>query len=227
MPRSNVTGYQGNFLPSVALSIALGATESDAHNLAGFSLTGLILPPLFTGTALTFLVADSIDGFQAQAEIVFTGIPANGNTVVINGTTITFVTGTPSGNQVQIGASAALTAAALQTFLAASTDANLILSTYSTTDTVTTLTAVLHGTAGNSYTLTKVGANISVSAATFSGGGFRPLYDSANAAVAMTVAAGRCYAVDPANFQGVPFLKIKSGTTETAARTIIATLKGI
>lgn len=227
MPRPFVTGYQGFLNPGRAAIIAQGASESAAFNCGGMALTGIIMPPLFTGTALSFLVADSLAGFQSQAEIILTGNPANGNTVVINGTTVTFVTGTPTGNQVQIAGSAALTAAALQAFLEASTNANLILSTYEVSGAVVSITAVLPGTAGDSYTLTKVGANISVSGATFTGGGFRPLYDASNALVAMTVAAGRCYAVDPANFQGVPFMKIKSGSTEAADRTLLAVLKGL
>lgn len=109
-------------------------------------------------------------GAQAAATIELTGLPANGNTVVIQGTTVTFVSGTPSGNQVQIAGTAALTAAALQTFLAASADANLALMTYNTIGAITTMTARAYGVAGNSYTLTRVGANITVSGATFSGG---------------------------------------------------------
>lgn len=109
-------------------------------------------------------------GARASATIELTGNPANGNTIVIQGTTVTFVSGTPSGNQVQIAGSAALTAAALQTFLQASADANLALMTYNTIGAITTATARAYGVAGNSYTLTKVGANITVSGATFSGG---------------------------------------------------------
>lgn len=109
-------------------------------------------------------------GARASATIELTGNPANGNTVVIQGTTVTFVSGTPSGNQVQIGADAAATAAALQVFLAAAADVNLALMTYNTIGAITTLTARVYGVAGNSYTLTRVGANITVSGATFSGG---------------------------------------------------------
>lgn len=109
-------------------------------------------------------------GVQASGTITLTGNPANGNTVVIKGTTVTFVTGTPSGNQVLIGADAAATAAALQTFLAASADVNLAANVYNTIGAVTTITARAYGTAGNSYGLTKVGANITVSGATLSGG---------------------------------------------------------
>lgn len=47
------------------------------------------------------------------------GNPGNGQTITIAGTLITFVTGTPSGAQVKIGASLAATLAALAVYLAA------------------------------------------------------------------------------------------------------------
>ena len=62
----------------------------------------------------------------ATATATFSGNPANLDTLSIAGTTITFVTGAPSGLQVQIGATQAITIANLMTFLAASVDANLI-----------------------------------------------------------------------------------------------------
>lgn len=109
-------------------------------------------------------------GAQASGTITLSGQPSNGDTVTIKGTVVTFVTGTPSGNQVQIGGSTALTSAALQTFLAASADTNLAANTYNTISLVTTITARAYGTAGNSYGLLKSGANIAVSGATLSGG---------------------------------------------------------
>jgi len=109
-------------------------------------------------------------GARASATIELTANPANGNTVTIQGTTVTFVSGSPSGNQVQIGVDAAATALALQTFLAASADSNLALMTYNTIGAITTATARVYGTAGNAYTLAKVGSNITISGANFAGG---------------------------------------------------------
>lgn len=103
-------------------------------------------------------------GVQASGTITLSGQPTNGDTVVIDGTTVTFVTGTPSGNQVQISAvDDAHTSANLQTFLQNSSDENLSLMTYNTIGLVTTITSILYGTAGNAYTLTKSGSNIAVS----------------------------------------------------------------
>jgi len=58
-------------------------------------------------------------------------------------------------------------------------------------------------------------------------GTYTPLYDASNSAVSMTVAQGRAYAVDPANFQGIQFIKIVSNATEGSARTIICSTKGL
>lgn len=113
-------------------------------------------------------------GAQAQGTIELTGNPANGNTVTIKGTTVTFVSGTPTGNQVEIGADATATAAALQAFLQASADVNLSLMTYNTIGTITTITAKVFGTAGNAYGLSKVGANITVSGSGTLAGGTAP-----------------------------------------------------
>lgn len=109
-------------------------------------------------------------GVQAAGTITLSGQPSNGDTITFKGTTVTFVTGSPSGNQVQIAGSTALTSAALQTFLQASADVNLSAATYETLSLVTTITARVYGTAGNSYGLSKSGTNIAVSGANLSGG---------------------------------------------------------
>lgn len=109
-------------------------------------------------------------GVQASGTITLSGQPSNGDTVAIKGTTVTFVTGTPTGNQVQIGVDSAATAAALQAFLQASADANLAANTYGTIGLVTTITARAYGTAGNAYALAKSGTNLAVSGANLAGG---------------------------------------------------------
>ncbi len=45
-------------------------------------------------------------------------------------------------------------------------------------------------------------------------------------ALSYTVAQGTYCAIDPKDFHGVQFLKIKSGSAEGAARTLICSLKG-
>lgn len=109
-------------------------------------------------------------GVQASGTITLSGQPSPADTVTINGTVVTFVSGTPSGNQVQIGGDSTATALALQAFLQASADANLAACTYNTIGLITTITARAYGTAGNAYGLLKSGANIAVSGSTLAGG---------------------------------------------------------
>jgi len=110
-------------------------------------------------------------GVQAHGTITLSGQPSNGDTVTINSTVVTFVTGTPTGNQVQIGIDTAATSAALQLFLTNSANAGLAACTYNTISLVTTVTARAYGTGGNAFTLAKSGANIAVSGSgTLAGG---------------------------------------------------------
>lgn len=95
---------------------------------------------------------------------------ANNDAVTIAGTTVTLVTGTPGSNQVKIGADAAASAAALQAYLAESTDANLITCSYMVSGAVVYVVAKTAGAGGNSITLTKSGTKVTVSGATLSGG---------------------------------------------------------
>jgi hypothetical protein len=52
-----ISGYQGNFNPALAATIANGQQISSTIKLGGFSLVGVFLPAAFTGTALTFLAS--------------------------------------------------------------------------------------------------------------------------------------------------------------------------
>lgn len=58
-------------------------------------------------------------------------------------------------------------------------------------------------------------------------GTFVPVKDTTGAALSIVVAASGYYAVNPVNFQGLAFLKLKSGTAEGADRIITCSLKGI
>jgi hypothetical protein len=84
---------------------------------------------LYSGPA--YGTAYPVTGFtvyQNVSAITLTGNPVAGDTVTINGATITFVTSGATVNQVNIGASAAATATALTTVLNASTNAGIMLS---------------------------------------------------------------------------------------------------
>lgn len=59
------------------------------------------------------------------------------------------------------------------------------------------------------------------------GGTFVPLKSTTSGtALSYTVAQGTYAAIDPKDFYGVQFLKIKSGSAEGGARTLIVSLKG-
>jgi hypothetical protein len=56
-------------------------------------------------------------------------------------------------------------------------------------------------------------------------GTYVPVYNSAGP-VSYTVAQGRYYAIDPKDFYGIRFLKIKSGSSEGGARSLVLSMKG-
>ncbi len=93
------------------------------------------------------------------------------DTLTIQGTAITFVAASPTGNQVLVGATKELTAASLLAFLSASLDVNLVLLSYALSGAVVTVTSKLPGVAGNSYTLATTSSAITVSGAVLTGGG--------------------------------------------------------
>jgi len=147
-------------------------TTFSANNQANIAVYVLELGTAGTRASGTVsFTGNASPGVQASNTItIAAGNVSPADTVTIQGTLITFVSGTPVGNQVLIGANNNVTSANLQAFLQTSADVNLALMTYSTTLNVTTITSRVYGVAGNAYTLAKVGANITVGGATFSGG---------------------------------------------------------
>ncbi len=108
------------------------------------------------------------------------GTPANGNTVVVNGRTYTFKSGPVTTNDDVLinggaGSMTNLSRAINNSGGVAGTDyqvatANAHVSAGAVVGTTITLTALVVGTAPNSYTLAVTGANLGRGAATFSGG---------------------------------------------------------
>lgn len=70
------------------------------------------------------------------------------------------------------------------------------------------------------------GTAVTFEASKTTGGTFLPVSNAAGA-VSITVTTSHYYAVDPKDFQGIQFLKIKSGSTEGGARTISYSMRGI
>lgn len=125
---------------------------------------------VWTGTEFVIVSATTGAGVEASGTVTFTGNPSDGDTITINGVAITFVAATPSGNEVLIGASAALTATNLWAFLFNSTNASIKEASYTISGTVVTVTFKTVGAAGNDFTLAKSSSAIALSAATLAGG---------------------------------------------------------
>lgn len=115
----------------------------------------------------TVTVSDNT-GVHATGTLTFGGQPTAADTVTISGVVLTFVAGTPSTNQIQIGGSATITAQALKTYI--NEHPSVFHVTAAGASTVITVTAIVGGTAANSYTLAKSGTYPSVSAANLAGG---------------------------------------------------------
>lgn len=113
-------------------------------------------------------------GRRAVGDLDFSGQPANNATVTVNGVTVTFVTGTPTGDQVQIGATSGDTAAALAAFLNAHSDLRVNQADYRKQGTdIVIITHKTFSTYGNGFTLaasSSPASNCTPSAATLAGG---------------------------------------------------------
>ncbi|MBK8211709.1 MAG: hypothetical protein IPK78_18915 [Rhodospirillales bacterium] len=130
---------------------------------SGFWLTGLFGDPTVTQT-------------KATGHIAFFGQPAANSTITFNGVSWTFVTGTPSGNQTQIGANVDATLTALATGLNASADPQVAKCTYTanTTDDRLEIQFDAAGVTGSSFNLAaSSNSNGTCSGATLTGGGYR------------------------------------------------------
>lgn len=73
---------------------------------------------------------------------------------------------------------------------------------------------------------TFTGTALTFEACATASGTFLPVYNAAGA-LSYTVAASRFIAIDPKDFQGIQFLKIKSGSSEGGVRTLVCSMKGI
>lgn len=110
-------------------------------------------------------------GVKATGSYTIGTNPTNGLTAIINGVTFTFRTGSaPLSTDVLIGATSALTGDAFRTKLNASFDPRIGVCDYTGTGTLITITYLVEGTEGNSFTLAAGTAAGTVSGATLAGG---------------------------------------------------------
>lgn len=73
---------------------------------------------------------------------------------------------------------------------------------------------------------TMTSTSITFEAATTKNGTYQPIYNKSGQ-VSYTITSGQFLAIDPADFYGVQFLKIKTGSNEGADRALAYALKGI
>lgn len=110
-------------------------------------------------------------GTAAAGTITVGTNPTAGQTVIVNGETFTFRTGSaPLTNDVLIGAASANTASNLAAKLNASTGPKVAVASYSAATTTVTVTYGTKGTEGNTFTLAAGTSGATVSGATLTGG---------------------------------------------------------
>lgn len=188
---SNFTGIaNGNFfvvIDGVPLSIT-GMSFTSATNLNGIASTIQTAVDL-KSTGVTVVWNANYNRFEMQSgttgatssvgflqsptstgSFTFAGQPTNLDTITLNGTAVTFVTGTPAAGQVQIGASLTATLANLLSYLQASVDTQLVKFKYYVVGSVLYVAAATAGSTGDTLTIAKSSTNITVSGATLTGG---------------------------------------------------------
>ena len=106
----------------------------------------------------------------ALGDFTFVTNPANADTLTLNGTSVEFVTGAPTGNEVQIGGTLALTLANLMTFLAGSPDTQIVKFKYVLVGDVVYTLAATPGSGGDALTLAASSTHFSASGGTLTGG---------------------------------------------------------
>jgi hypothetical protein len=123
---------------------------------------------------------NSASGLAASGSVTFARQPANNETLVINGATLTFVTGTPTGDQVKIGDTLGDTVANAAAVMDGSATAGFAALTFraepptpvgggSGADTIL-IVANAVGVAGNALAITSGPAGMTKSGATLAGG---------------------------------------------------------
>lgn len=112
------------------------------------------------------------DGVVATGTITITTQPTTGQTITVNGQTVTFKTAAAGPLEVTIGANASATAANLTNVLNASSVPAIAAANYSVLAAVVTVNYDLRGTVGNAFTLATgtAAAAVTMSGATLTGG---------------------------------------------------------
>lgn len=174
---SLVAGLSGSNTP--ALTVASYSIDSTASNLviqyktagtAGNSYTLAASRATPSGATLAGGSGSGSAGSAATGKLTFGGNPTNGQNIVLNGVTWTFVAAAPSGNQTLIGANLAATLSQLATDLNASAVTAIAKAHYTSTTTELDVAYKTVGAVGNTYTLGGGTASATPSGPTLTGG---------------------------------------------------------
>ena len=170
----NVTQTGATFAQS---TIAYSITTSTGSGFVGIPIVdsaghfaGMVIQNGGENYASTDTITITGGGVAATGTYTFTTNPTNGQTIILNGVTWTFVSSSPTGNETLIGANVNVTLTQLAADLNASTNSSLNPASYSYASSVITVTYKTTGTAGNAYTLAAGTYGGTVSGSTLSGG---------------------------------------------------------
>jgi hypothetical protein len=134
--------------------------------------TGISIPLQHSTDDSTWVdLAEVLSGTRATGGYAFALNPSDTDTIIFNGVTFTFITGSSTSTDIQIKGTLALTMAEAAAVLNASASGSVNVATYTATSTGITVSYDAPGTGGNAYTLGTVnGGNSTRTGATLSGG---------------------------------------------------------
>jgi hypothetical protein len=116
-------------------------------------------------------LSEAVFGTRAMGSYTFGANPSDTDTIIFNGVTFTFITGSSTATDIQIKGTLALTLVEAATVLNASVNGSVSVATYTSTATKINVSYDAPGTGGNAYTLdTPTAGNVTRSGATLSGG---------------------------------------------------------
>lgn len=113
---------------------------------------------------------DPLSAEPASGQIIFSREPGIGSTLTFDGTTVTFVSGTPTGSQVQLGGNLDITLNRLLDFLSNSADVHINDNNYSLVGGTLLIIQKAAGAAGNGYQLRSTVTGSSLSGSHLTGG---------------------------------------------------------
>jgi len=157
-----------DFTPSVTVTSITAGGTSQILMAADNARQAVMIQPQTEACLINF---GATSGTQATGTLTVDTNPPNNETIDINGTTFTFKSASPTGNQILIGLTTEETATNIASTLNASVVAGIVLATYSASGDEVTITYDAGGTTGNAYTLADSStAKVTRSAATLAGG---------------------------------------------------------